>query len=253
MKRPVLLGILIASLSASAWGIGINPTRFEFTARPGEVCRGSFTITNDQQHEVYVSVEMSEGPMAAANRGMVRVQDWLSIETNEIAIPAGMSRAVSFKAQVLPGARGVYSGRLSFVDRSSEAFSTSLTVPVYITIKGTEVESWEVREFTLQDTPVGLGARAIIDNRGNVVLRLNGTLTIIDQKKNGLLEVPVGGGMAVFPEQDAIMPLSINELTLAPGRYEARFVISGARGREKSFVFAVEKSPEGVYRTVRVK
>ncbi len=252
MNKKFLLSLFFIFVYSLTYGIGISPTRYVFLASHNETCKGVFTIVNDHNFDMPVVVEIREGIKSKDNKNLLQVRKWLKVEKENFVVPPGQRKDISFKLKVPKKTSGTFSARLSFVDKSQSSFSTSMTVPIYIIVKGTEIIDWSVEELIIKNTPVGVTGSLVIENRGNVIFYAIGNLIIKDKDGKEIFKTLAGGGNAVFPESKVITPLNLKDLKLELGKYYAEIIISGYNNEKKFFEFEIVKTEEE-YKIEKVK
>jgi len=253
MTKKLFIIFSYLLLSRAIYSIGITPTRYLFLSSHNEICEGSFTIVNDHNIDMPVSVEIQEGIKSIENKKLPSVSQWLKIEKENFVLSPGEKRSINFKVIVPENTSGTFSARISFVDKSQQAFSTSMTVPIYIIVKGTEIVDWTVQELKIKNTPVGLSGSLTIENNGNVIFHTLGKLVIKDKKGKEVFSTQAGGGNAVFPNNKIITPLNVKDLNLKPGKYYAYITLSGYNNETKNFKFEIIKTKDDKYQIKKLE
>jgi hypothetical protein len=248
MKRTfgkLLLALLIAAVPAvSGWPLGINPTRFVFHAKHGETLEGTFLIVNDKDEEVPVTVEIAKGIDSGENKNVIKDANWLTLTPTAFVLDPKGKKEIAFKADVPDGTAGTFSARISFVDRSNEAYSSAITVPVYVIIKGTEKVKWDITKLSIDSTPAGLLGGVEISNKGNVHFYANGMLFIQDSKGVECFRSTVGGFRAVFPKTTTPLPFDVSKMNLQDGKYKVRVNMNGYEDKNREFRFTLIKKSD---------
>ncbi|MFH1368556.1 MAG: hypothetical protein ABII64_05460 [Elusimicrobiota bacterium] len=240
--RKLLIMFLTAIVPvAPLRAIGVDPTRYIFKAEHGKECNGKFLVTNDHDCEMQVDIEISRGIESGENKDLLKDTGWLNIKEKSFVLQPKEGRTVNFSVNVPDGTAGTFSAKISFIDRSNEAFSSSVTIPVYVVIKGTERVEWDMDSFEINETPAGLSGGLRLKNKGNVHFYANGTIIICDRGGNECYRSSVGGGRAVFPSTVTLLPLDVSKLSLKNGRYDAEIEIKGYGEQPRSFKYNLEK------------
>lgn len=221
--------------------IGVDPTRFIFLAETGKTYDGKFTVLNDQDHDMQVDIEVNKGIDSGENVNIISDSGWLAPDARSFIIAPRGKKDVNFTVTVPNGTAGTFSAKISFIDRSSEAFSSSVTIPVYVVIKGTEIIDWEADAFDVAVTPAGTAAAVKVNNRGNVHFYVTGRLRLTDGGRREVWSVAIGGGKAVFPRSQAILPVDASKLDLKNGKYEADIELKGYSDETKHFKYLLHK------------
>lgn len=232
--------------AVSGWPIGINPSRYVFHAHRGETLEGTFSIVSDKDEEIPVTIEVAKGIDSGENKEAVKDARWLTVSPTELMLEPMGRRDITFKAVVPNGTAGTFSARISFVDRSNEAYSSAVTVPVYVIIKGTEKNKWNIRKLSIEDTPSGTLGTLEIENKGNVHFYANGMLFIRDAKGAELFRANVGGYRAVFPKVTTPLPFDVSKLKLDDGKYKVIVRMNGYEDENREFKFNLIKK-SGTY------
>lgn len=239
--------LVLVLLSLPAFGLGIYPTRYVFVSSHGETREGSFLIANDGGSDMPVSVEISKGVKSNENEFLSPPEEWLKTEATDFVLGPKEKRNIHFQVTVPTGTSGMFSARISFVDKSQQAYSTALTVPVYVVIEGTEIVDWSIEELVIKNTPVGLSGSFVVENRGNVMFYANGGFVVRDRKGREVYSTEAGGRNVVFPERRVLIPLDVRELDIKPGKYVAEIRMAGYDNIEKVFKFRIKKTRQGKY------
>lgn len=140
--------------------------------------------------------------------------DWITVDPQQLEIPAGASQEVTFSVRVPAGASGTNWGMI-FVEgspRPQERQGTTVLaverfgVKVYETVPGTEDRAGRITGVSLiSEDPLTL--RVSFENTGNIQLRPVGNVDIISQMGEVVRSLSIG----TFP----ILPGATRDLTVA--------------------------------------
>lgn len=220
MKRIALAASLLA-VSVSAFPIGLTPSRLEINLGPGEVVEGTYTVTNDQDFELPVTVASKNWFTLKENLG-ITATDWLQVWPEELVIPVGGSAVVHYRVSVPAKAKGMLMSMVSYIAPSGPESNVSmaLTVPIYLTVNGTEKMKWGINGARPDLSSGTMRILARVVNTGNLYIRPAGSV---------LLFGPGGKASVInFKEGNPVYPGRVQEfyaedkdIKLEPGRYRA--------------------------------
>lgn len=230
--------------AVNLWGIGVNPARYVFHAAHNEAVKGSFSVSNDHDTAMTVEIQASKGMDSGENEKIIRDAGWLKLSESAFELKPKETRAVEFTGEIPDGTAGTFSARVSFIDRSNNAFSSAVTVPIYVVIKGTEKVDWDTDTLLIENTPVGLSGRVDVKNRGNVHFYTSGAIVIKDKAGRECFKTQVGGGRAVFPNNVTQLPFNISALNIKNGKYYVSVALSGYNGENREFRYILIKKDE---------
>jgi len=251
MKNPVfliaiLISLLLPNYSAHAFRMNVDPPRVEVSISPGEEAGGSITVVNyDELESIHVKVYINDlvylpdGSNDFLPEGSTpwTVSDWLKIGPTEFDIPPAGEMKVRYIAEVPKGVTGGRYGVAFFEvspplavleGKTGAAINVRLGSIFLITAAGTEKYI-----AGLQDVRVGKpdkdGAFDIyctVKNGGNVLIRPNGPVKIIDSSKTEIAEFLLNGSKSgVLPGTDRQFSLKYDQGKLAPGEYFVQIVL----------------------------
>lgn len=113
------------------------------------------------------------------------------------------------------------------------------SVPVYISVKGDENISAEIKEMTTEGEfqKGGLIFNVTIENTGNVHIRPLGTLVILDQNNEAVRNMPIGKSLPVFPGHKEQIPIFCPKIP--SGKYSAVATVEIAKDKiiQKKIMF----------------
>lgn len=232
MKRLMLLYFLSALFCTlisqeTAWCFNVSPGRIEIAVEPSQVYRDTLVVKNTDTTPLVITVRVED--WHAAVQGVEKDTsarfDWLTIHPLQLELEKGETREIDFSVTVPKGARGELNamifveGRPKSVQEGSITINTSMGVPIYVAVKGTERFAAEVEDLQVVDmSPVRLLVK--IRNSGNVHIRPTGTIDIKDGTKD-IMTLPLNEyNYPILP--DSSRTLEINtEKRLEPASYTA--------------------------------
>ena len=213
----LLLGAL-RGFGAGQGGLDIDPLRTELACDPGAVQRGTITLANRGSQALALDVSFED-------QSQSRFPGWIRIETGRREIGPGETVAVRYTVSIPTNAAGEFYGRVGFSGvqadgpQSGVGINTRISVPLSVTVKGTEVYRAEIRSVLVKSTDP-LSVEVAVENRGNVHLRPVGQCEIRDLATGGVLRrFPVNEqGFPVYPGVETRLAANASE-PLGPGTY----------------------------------
>jgi len=208
MKRPVLLISLLLIFSANLYaGISVYPARSEVSIDANGVYEGKYTVTNNNADTIILSVTYENWRNSPENAG-VKVEDWLSVANEKLILEPNQKADIVYKISS-KDYRGSLSAMVSFTYSAPNMTGINLmtSVPIYMTIKGTEKVDFEITELSLSNPKMykeeGFPAVFKVKNNGNLPVRLKGSLTVKKGKKI-ILEKSIGEQSPVYAGSERI-------------------------------------------------
>ena len=242
----VVISLFLLDYSAYAFKMNIDPPRIELSAAPKSETGGYITILNDDENnpihiKAYINdlVYLPDGSNDFLPGGSTpwTVSDWLKIGPTEFDVPPGDQVKVRYIANIPEGVRGGRYGVVFFEvspsleelkGRTGAAINVRLGTIFLISVAGTE----EYRA-ALEDLKVGAvdkdGSFEIyctVRNGGNVLIRPNGPVKIIDSSKTEIAELTLNTGKTgVLPGTNRQFSVKYDGKKLAPGEYFVQVVL----------------------------
>ncbi len=251
MKKPVflitiLIFLCLTDYCAYAFRMNIDPPRLEISVESGQEKGGYITVTNyDEENTIHVKVYINDlvylpdGSNDFLPEGTTpwTVADWLKIGPTEFDLPPAEQVKVRYVVEVPEGVRGGRYGVAFFEvspslrelkGRTSAAINVRLGSIFLITVQGTE----EYRAG-IQDVRVGKPDRdgafeiyCTVRNGGNVLIRPNGPVKIIDSSKTEIAELMLNGTKSgVLPGTSREFSVKYDGTKLASGKYIVQVVL----------------------------
>jgi P pilus assembly chaperone PapD len=185
------VGILILMSTASAAHcLSISPTRIEVSVSRSEGYNNVLTVKNMEKVDINVSLRAED--WFKTSDGLKKEKapkfNWLTLEPMEFELKDGETKNVNIKVNIPQNANGELNGMIFVEGRPQEVkegsmtINTSVGIPIYVMIKGTEIFKAQVEDLSIVKTaPLELSVR--IKNSGNAHIRPSGTIEIKRQKE----------------------------------------------------------------------
>ena len=260
--------LLIFSFPTHA--VEIDPMRLEYSLEHGRTYSGSFQLKNSSTFSADIFVSTGEyryvfsgGTIPPQDPKLSRLascQDWFQFEKTKFSLNPGESADVKFLIKVPKDAASEHLSAVIFDEKrhSQEAqheektgnvrieFTPRFSIPVYISIKGTEKAGARITDLTVTSEYQKGGAIADItlENTGNVHIRPVGALVILNQGGELVKNLPMGKSFPIFPGYKEAIPIICPKLP--PGKYTAVATIEIAKDNiiQKKTAFTYTKSGE---------
>lgn len=159
--KNISIALLFLFITVDACSIAVIPVRYVFKAKHGQRITDVFAIANKKEYVMNTGIEVREG-VCSANNVNLPVGSWLFFGDEHFSINPGDVREVSFSVKVPTGTAGMFSAKISFVDKTKSAFHSSITIPIYVIVEGTEREDWDIEGIMIKDTPMGPSGNILI-------------------------------------------------------------------------------------------
>jgi len=257
MRRYIIIIIfsLIVNLASALFAVEIEPSRIEVSAPSGKSSVTLIKVTNWQDYPTKISAKpdyyrqiLTDNSIPPGGKeGLLSCQNWLKLEPNEFKLSPKTSMYIECTINVPKGAREEHLASILFDEegmtttykkKPSETGNITLeiiprfTIPIYVTITGTETIAAEISNIKVIEGPtIGtIKTEITLHNKGTVHLRPSGTLLIMDSKKNIVETLSIGECLPVFPDYKEKIPVYYPEM-LEPGIYTAICTINIGDGR----------------------
>lgn len=274
MYRTLLLSAVFLSiaalfpLSVFAQGAGITvvPTTVEEPADPGDTITETLEITNesgeDKEYYIYkkdiIGVEEGGVPIFAqenVEKTGYEISEWVEIATDPIKIPAYGKFEIPFTIHVpdtaSPGSHfgGIFvSVEPPKLRETGAGVGYEVATILSIRISGDIIDDARIRSFSTDKLFYGskhVKFDAKVENRGNILIRPYGPLTITSMFGGKPVNISINDSLAgVFPGTVRDLEFSWDEEGLGFGRYEAVLALlyegkEGQKTIDASLVFWV--------------
>jgi hypothetical protein len=212
-------------------------------AASAEVFEGDFKVYNKTENDTKVEislwdVEISEqGSSLALEAGSTKrsAAPWTKFDTQNLKLKAGEEKQIKYKIEVPKEASGSYFALLFFdeepsVQEGEVPIGVRIGVPVYVTIKGTEVYSGEIEEIEQKAK-----LKVKFKNTGNVYVRPEGKVKIMDLNNNKKDEFLLTEYAPVLPESSRVFEKELTEEQerSLPPRGKGKFLVEMSIGQGK--------------------
>lgn len=251
MKKIIFLALIAVFLYsfceyAHAFRMNIDPPRIELDISPGDEEGGYIKVQNYDEEEaihvkVYVNdlVYLPDGTNDFLPEGSTpwSVSDWLKIGPTEFDLPPMQEGKVRYVLNVPKDAKGGRYG-IAFFEvsptmdelkgRTGAMLSVRLGSIFLITVKGTQDCNAVIKDMvvTKPDKEGNIEVRCTISNGGNVLIRPNGPVKIIDSAKNEV------AAFQMNTQKSGILPGTSREFSekydskkLTPGEYFVQVIL----------------------------
>lgn len=250
MKKFLAILSFLFCFNLAYAGLSVDPSVTNVFGEPGSTYEGKYTVKNTYERNINITVEVTKGNTFSANKD-ADVNSWLVFEKYKYFIPAGEKVEVPYTVKVDENFKGSISARINFsVDQEEgQMISISISVPIYVTVQGTENVDFGIDSLDLYTAGDFISYKLKLENKGNVHIRHSGNVEIYTKKKKKLLKtLPIQETVPTYCEQkrdfnERLLP----KTDLKKGKYVAVFKIR-ALGKEvtKEIKFKVSKLGEVV-------
>jgi len=243
-KLSGILSILVILflLPLFSFALNITPARHEIKGLPGGIFEGSYTVNNETQEKMHIVIKLKEWFVSEENEN-INPEDWLEIHPEEFDIAPGENKEVKFKVDVPKKAQGFIMTMVSFCPEVKHEGSVGMvmSLPVYVTIEGTEVFKAEISDVGLRKDKTDLQVMVVVKNDGNVYIRPKGKV-IISRKRKEIVSLDLKYGWPVYPGKVRAYSGNWKEAELASGKYKLTAMVDyGSTTLEKTMVFKIDK------------
>jgi hypothetical protein len=265
--------LLVVAPATSAWASGatfalkpVAPTAtgyFVFRGQPGQTVRGAVRVLNvgtEPGRAAIYAVDATTGQTSGAvyrsrQEPKRDVGAWIKLSKGNLKLAPGQSRVVSFSVQIPAGtSAGQHLGGIVAQRATGKAKSTSPSnggdgfkvriqelsvLAVQVNVPGLEEAKMTLTGIKAGDQPGHQSVLLGIGNTGNVLVKGNGTLKIVN--KSGRVVQRSSFALDTFvPESHIDFPVYIQGKALRPGRYRGTATIE-YRGRSltRTFPFTI--------------
>ncbi|MEI8175351.1 MAG: hypothetical protein WCG78_00600 [Candidatus Omnitrophota bacterium] len=222
--------LCMAGAVQRGWCLSVSPPRVEISAAPGKTAHGVLTVANPHNDVATVSMRVEE-------RGGLSAVECFEFSPREFDIKRFEVKEIGYTVTVPTTAKGELSVMVFIEAKSKEGstgaigVATSIGVPIYLAVKGTETFAAAIETLTAKDnTPLLL--EIAIRNKGNVHIRPQGDIAISTLKGERLLRLEVNRfDYPVLPESSRTLEIR-SERGLGKGEYKADIHLKYGNNRE---------------------
>jgi len=242
----VLVFLFLFQYCAYAFRMNTDSPRVEMSVDPGKGQSGYISIFNYDEEETirvkaYINdlIYLPDGSNDFLPAGVTpwSVADWLKIAPTEFNIPPKGEAKVRYRTDVPKGVEGGRYGVVFFEtspslkelkDKTGATINVRIGSIFLITVKGTERYNTELEDLAV-GKPDENGVFEIscnIKNNGNVIIRPNGPVKIIDSSKSEIAELKLNEEKSgVLPGTSRQFSVKYDKGKIAPGEYFAQVVL----------------------------
>lgn len=246
-KLWTVIGFLFCFNLAYA-GLSVIPSITNVFGVASAVYEGKYTVKNTYDRNINITVEVLKGNSFSGN-GDIDINKLIALPKNKFFIPAGESIEVPYKVTIYDKFKGSLCGKLIFsIDmEKGETISMSISVPIYVTVEGTENVDFKFDSIDLYKSGDSIVYKMVLNNEGNVHIRHSGNIEIYTEKRKNLVKnIEIEETVPTYCEQKREFINKIFPATdLEKGKYFAVFK-ARALGKEitKQISFKVSRLGE---------
>jgi hypothetical protein len=236
-----VLVLLCYSISYS--GIIVTPVRTEVTVDPQSSYTGFYTVENDNEAVIEVEVTSEEWNNSPENAN-VGVNDWLHFSKKTLVLKPHEKTKVQYTVSS-KNYKGSLSAMLSFTFAAVNVQGVNLmtSVPIYMTIAGTEKTDYEISGITISKSGASqqkdTAVIYTVKNNGNIPVRLKGKISVKKGKKT-VYEHEIPEQSPVYAGLDRTFGEKIEKLP--KGKYVLNVSLNGSdKTAEKNIQIRVNK------------
>jgi hypothetical protein len=222
-----LMGAIVPGLS---FALQVTPSLQFFDLKAGGKDKGEYTLTNETEETVRIVPETKEWFTLPANKeNGITVDKWLVIKSTSFPLKPGESRKVKFEIRAPKKATGELVGMVSYLIEGSDKFiNKRFSLAVYVNITGTDKPAGEIPAITVDVSSTNLMAGFLLHNTGNVHLRPEGLMQILNAKNEPVANLVIKRSVPAYPGETKPYTGTIANHTLAPGEYSAKITMEDA-------------------------
>lgn len=231
MKMVLKIGLIVFMCMAMAQGayagvatVSVSPVTKTVTLLKGEAKSGVYTVKNNSDKELHVTVEPRYWYTSEKNKD-IPLDAWLEIDPAQFDIGPKAVKDVKFNVKVPDGVKGELAAMIAFKPSAKEEQPVNIvfSVSLYVIALGTEKVECDIVGFKIwkhKDKKI-LGAKVGIENKGNIHMRPRITVYVQNLFRKNLQKAPLQYGKPIYPggRQDYIG--NISNFILKPGIYKA--------------------------------
>lgn len=237
MKKVVLLLAILCLFSSISHAVEIDPIRLEHNLDAGKIYSGTFKIKNPSPYTTQVRIStgeyryvFSEGmmPPKQGKYLLASCENWFNFEKNTLRLEPGQTIEAKFTINVPRSAVKEYLCAVIFDEKEVPQkpgagqpqpniqvnIIPRFSIPVYISINGTQKISANISEMSASSAPQKGGQiiSLTLENTGNVHIRPFGTLVILNKNGEVVKNLPIGKTLPIFPAYKERIPVICRNL-----------------------------------------
>jgi len=198
----------------------ISHSRIEISIAPSKDYTDSIAVKNTEKGSLIITVRIENWTKAVPSL------DWLKVSPLELELNEGASGEIRYEVKVPKEAKGELNamifieGKPKEIAEGSIGINTSIGVPIYATIAGTEQVEADIEELkAVNKFPLSMELK--IKNSGNVHIRPKGTISVKTKEGKELFTVPLNEyNYPVLPDSSRTWEIKANK-KLENGEYTA--------------------------------
>ena len=243
MKKLTLFLLPLFFAQISFAGLNIEPMRVEMTMQPNTQFKGSYEVLNTYENDVEVNVEVSARTNSSYKANAdIPVDSWLQVMPLQFTVKKGEKRLVLYSILTNESMQGSIVGQVSFIVKpyGNSGVNVKTSLPVYITIQGTEKINFSVDSLSIDS----VSSKLYIDikNDSNINIKPIGVIDIYKDKTKinsiQLLESSTAFIDTITKGFNVVLPKGLDADTTY--RAEVTIDILGYLRRVKSAVKSIE-------------
>lgn len=210
-------------------GISVKPSVIEKVLKPGKSEEGVYTVRNDGEAKLVVSVEIEDWMARLFGRpDEMNVNDWLSVEPKEVTLGPGEAREIRYKVKAPKNLANEKVAQVFFAYSENEMLQQRLGVIFYLSPKGAEKLKADITQLKAQYiTPPNVEPKVRVSlgikNDSNFHVRAPGSLIIFDEKNQKVLkELVMDRIPGVYPGQTFDFNYDFPQQDIPEGIYKAK-------------------------------
>lgn len=201
MKAPKIfltVCILVLAVCVNAYCLNVSPSKIELSILASGIYEGVLEVKNSEEKNLEVKLRTEDWFQAV--QGVAKEnpagRDWLKINPLGFELKGKEVREVRYKVNVPKEAKGELNAMIFVEGRPKEAgqgaisINTSIGVPIYVIISGTERYEAKVEKVEAAGRLPSV-FNVLINNSGNVHIRPTGFITVNKKGGGELFRVPL--------------------------------------------------------------
>lgn len=191
----LLLGLSFVINPGLVYSFSISLNRIEVRIPPAGIYNRDLIVRNTEGRDLIIRLYIQDWHKAVEGKSLgadtKKRFEWLKITPSEFELKKGETKRVNLKVNVPEDAKGELNAMIfingSPVEREEGAIgiNTSIGVPIYVMIEGTEIYEARVKDIKVMSKSP-LKVKIGIENAGNVHIRPKGTIEVKSAKNEGL-------------------------------------------------------------------
>lgn len=235
----IALGLFFPYKGISSKGFAVVPAIVETFAEPQKVKIGTFTVVNNEDGPVTVSISIENWLKRKGYKNelsSIAPDEWLKIEPESFEMEPGSSKFINYYIHIPENLEGELVAMVYFVPKAKEKKSfiqSRFGVCVYAGIRGTErfvceISSTTVNVVNSDEVNKSINFTAKVKNTGNVHVRPEGSIIIFSEGKK-IKEIKFYKGKPIYPGRSHVYSKQWKNADLPEGKYTAQAVINYGR------------------------